>query len=250
MSENSKIYINEFNSNGLVQSSFGMVMLFLKSAFKIRIHGAKKNKTYISKSKRKRNIKIRFKRCAINNVVYIDENFEGKLSITIDGNNNNVFIGKNTSLSGTVISIYQNDSIVSIGSDVSIGNNNNIEVSEFNYSPSLIIGNDCMISYNVTIRLSDAHPIYNLSNERINIGSDLSIGKHVWIGHDTTILKSVSIGDGCIIGTSSLITKSIPKYSIAAGNPGKVIRQGDFYWCRTEDKNHIQQARSFYSMIE
>lgn len=241
--------LNKYNSNKVEQSSFQLLMLFIKSGFKIRVHGANRNKVHISKSKFKRKIKIRFKKESINNLITIDDDFKGNINILVDGNNNNIHIGNNVELSGTTLAIYQNNSLAVIGNDVTIGANNKIEISEFSYSPSFIIDDDCMISYNVTIRLSDAHPVYNFTHERMNIGLDFSIGKHVWIGHDTTILKSVSIGDGCIIGTSSLITKSIPNYSVAAGNPGKIIRQGDFYWSRTEDEVHIKKARSFYPII-
>lgn len=50
------------------------------------------------------------------------------------------------------------------------------------------------------------------------------IKDNVWIGAGTIILSGVTIGEGCIIGAGSVVTKSIPAYSIAAGNPAKVIK--------------------------
>lgn len=50
------------------------------------------------------------------------------------------------------------------------------------------------------------------------------IGKNVWIGDKATILPGVTIGDGAIIGANTVVTKDIPPYSIAGGNPAKVIR--------------------------
>lgn len=52
----------------------------------------------------------------------------------------------------------------------------------------------------------------------------VTIGNDVWIGDKVTILAGVEIGDGCIIGAGSVVTKSIPPYSIAAGVPARVIR--------------------------
>ena len=52
----------------------------------------------------------------------------------------------------------------------------------------------------------------------------VTIGNDVWIGDRVIILAGVEIGDGCIIGAGSVVTKSIPAYSIAAGVPCKVIR--------------------------
>ncbi len=50
------------------------------------------------------------------------------------------------------------------------------------------------------------------------------IGNDVWIGHGSVILPGVKIGNGAIVGSLSVVTKDIPPYSIAVGNPARVIR--------------------------
>lgn len=50
------------------------------------------------------------------------------------------------------------------------------------------------------------------------------IGDDVWIGSRVTILPGVHIGEGAIIGASSVVTKDVPAYSIVGGNPAKVIK--------------------------
>lgn len=55
-------------------------------------------------------------------------------------------------------------------------------------------------------------------------GEPVRIGKDVWIGSAAIILPGVSIGDGAIIGAGAVVTKDIPPYSMAVGNPAKVIR--------------------------
>ena len=50
------------------------------------------------------------------------------------------------------------------------------------------------------------------------------IGKDVWIGDKATILPGVTIGDGAVIAANAVITKDVPAYSIAAGNPAKIIK--------------------------
>lgn len=57
------------------------------------------------------------------------------------------------------------------------------------------------------------------SNNRVLIGHD------VWIGEGCIIKQGVTIGVGSVIGMGSIVTKNIPPYSIAAGNPARVIRQ-------------------------
>ncbi len=52
----------------------------------------------------------------------------------------------------------------------------------------------------------------------------IAIGNNVWIGDKATILGGVSIGDGVIIAANSVVTKDIPPYSVAAGNPAKIIK--------------------------
>jgi phosphonate metabolism protein (transferase hexapeptide repeat family) len=52
----------------------------------------------------------------------------------------------------------------------------------------------------------------------------VSIGHDVWIGHGAIVLPSRSIGTGAVIGAGSVVTKDIPAYSIAVGNPARVLR--------------------------
>lgn len=52
----------------------------------------------------------------------------------------------------------------------------------------------------------------------------ISIGHNVWIGDSVIILPGVKIGNGAVIGAGSVLTKNIPPYAIAAGNPAKVIK--------------------------
>ena len=54
---------------------------------------------------------------------------------------------------------------------------------------------------------------------------DTIIGNDVWIGHQALIMPAVTIGDGAIIASRSVVTKDVPPYSIVAGNPAKVIRK-------------------------
>ena len=52
---------------------------------------------------------------------------------------------------------------------------------------------------------------------------DIIIGDNVFIGMNSLIIKSVTIGNGAIIGAGSVVTKDIPELSIVGGNPAKVI---------------------------
>lgn len=54
---------------------------------------------------------------------------------------------------------------------------------------------------------------------------DIVIGNDVWIGYEAVILAGVTIGDGAIIGTSAVVTKDVPPYTIVGGVPAKPIRK-------------------------
>mgnify|MGYP001778212484 CR=1 FL=1 len=56
----------------------------------------------------------------------------------------------------------------------------------------------------------------------------VEIGDNVWIGEGVVIMPGVTIGRGCIIGANSTVTKSIPPYCIAVGQPARVIKEYDF----------------------
>jgi acetyltransferase-like isoleucine patch superfamily enzyme len=75
---------------------------------------------------------------------------------------------------------------------------------------------------------SDGHNIVK-HGERINSANDISIGCHVWLADNVTVLKGASIGDQSIVGINSTLTKPIGSGVIAVGNPAKVV-QDEVSW--------------------
>lgn len=62
-------------------------------------------------------------------------------------------------------------------------------------------------------------------NAKFPFKGDTHIGNDVWIGYNTKFMPGVTVGDGAIIGTESLITKNVGPYEIWGGNPAKLIRK-------------------------
>lgn len=101
----------------------------------------------------------------------------------------------------------------------------------FNYNCTLqdvgkiTIGDDCMLAPGVAIYTA-GHPLHPDSrNSGYEYGMDVTIGNNVWIGGSVVVTPGVRIGDCCVIGAGSVVTKDIPAWSLAAGNPCRVIRK-------------------------
>jgi virginiamycin A acetyltransferase len=103
----------------------------------------------------------------------------------------------------------------------------------------LKIGNYCSLAAGVTILLGGEHHPQWITTYPFNIvlegvttrkpnpysKGNVIIGNDVWIGKNVLILSGVQIGDGAIVGASSVVTNDIEPYSIVAGNPAKLIRK-------------------------
>lgn len=113
------------------------------------------------------------------------------------------------------------------GDHVFIGNNTYINYNCcFLDSAKVTIGDYVYMGPNCNI-FTPCHPIHHeLRKEKvIEYALPVTVGSHSWIGGDVVITPGVTIGENCVIGAGSVVTKNIPDNSIAVGNPCKVIRQ-------------------------
>lgn len=102
------------------------------------------------------------------------------------------------------------------------------------------IGDNCMFAPNVSI-FTAGHPVHPVSrNTMYEYGIEITIGDNVWIGGNTVVLPGVKIGSNTVIGAGSVVTKDIPDWVIAAGNPCKVIRK-----ITEEDKKFYFRDKEF-----
>jgi acetyltransferase-like isoleucine patch superfamily enzyme len=105
------------------------------------------------------------------------------------------------------------------------------------FGNSFELGEDAMLAEDVRFNIGDQHAIIDLEAfEPLNQAvASLICGSHVWFGYGSLIMissREVRIGDGSIVGAGSLVTRSIPNFSLAAGVPARVIKK-NVSWTRS-----------------
>lgn len=160
--------------------------------------------------------------------------------------------------------LYPNENIRTICYISNLPKRSNVEIGEYTYysdnhnSPEnfydhiqhhyeflgdkLIIGKFCAIAEGVTFIMNGAnHRMEGFTTYPFNIfgggwekvtptieqlpfRGDTVIGNDVWIGQNVTIMPGVEIGDGAIIAANSTVTKNVEAYTVAGGNPAKIIK--------------------------
>lgn len=96
---------------------------------------------------------------------------------------------------------------------------------------SVIIGNDVLMASDITL-CAHNHGINPLASEpymsqKLDV-KQITIGDNCWIGDKVIVVAGVTIGKGSIIGAGSVVTKDVPDYCIAVGNPAKIIKKYNF----------------------
>lgn len=132
----------------------------------------------------------------------------------------NVHIGD-----GSIISCYKKGS-VSIGSNVWATRSLNLWAGEnIIIDDDVLIGSYCLITdmiHGIDAEAEERYQLQDFTSKPVHIESGC------WIGDKASILPGVRIGKKSIIGANSVVTKDIPAYSMAVGNPAKVVKQWSF----------------------
>lgn len=86
------------------------------------------------------------------------------------------------------------------------------------------IGKNTLLGPNVQIYTA-GHPTDPILRRKTEFGKAITIGRDTWIGGGAIILPGVTIGDGVTIGAGSVVTKNIDSFTVAVGNPAKIIKR-------------------------
>jgi acetyltransferase-like isoleucine patch superfamily enzyme len=113
--------------------------------------------------------------------------------------------------------------------DVKIGNNTIIGLSNVIIGP-VDIGDGVMLAQNIVVSgLNHSYEAIDVSPSKQPVSTkQITINDDVWIGANAVITAGVTIGKHAVIGAGSVVVKDVPAYSIAVGNPAKVIKAYNF----------------------
>ncbi|CYU77618.1 2%2C3%2C4%2C5-tetrahydropyridine-2-carboxylate N-succinyltransferase [Streptococcus suis] len=118
--------------------------------------------------------------------------------------------------------------ILSFGDNVVVGDNVRIScIEKIRIGKNVLIGSRVLIIDNAHGKYDgqDADTPYTPPNLRTLQSEPIEVGDNVWIGEGAVIQKGVRIGSGCVIAANTVVTKDVPKNSIVAGLPGRIIKQ-------------------------
>ncbi|MEO7531734.1 MAG: acyltransferase [Sediminibacterium sp.] len=112
--------------------------------------------------------------------------------------------------------------------DVLIGHHSLIGMGNTIIGP-VTIGNDVILAQNIVASgLNHGYEDIQMPISQQNINTaPIVIEDECWIGANVVIVAGVTIGKHCVVAAGAIVTKNIPPYSVAVGNPAKVIKQYD-----------------------
>lgn len=141
-------------------------------------------------------------------------------------------------------------SSIYLGVMFDVGTQGRVSVGEFTLingariicDAEVSIGDYCLISWNTVFMDTARLPTEKAARrnelaataareprriEGVAAAGPIRIGRNVWIGFDACVLPGVNIGEGSVIGARSVVVEDVPPFSVAVGNPARIIRQLD-----------------------
>lgn len=135
------------------------------------------------------------------------------------------------------IEVIRNFKNIEFSPSLIFGNNVTIQdCCHIGCANKIIIGDNVHIASKVLITdhnhgrysgVNQSSPLLD-TQERELVLSTITIGKNIQISDGAVILPGVKIGDGCFIGSNTVVNRDIPSYSIAVGNPARIIKKYNF----------------------
>jgi len=177
---------------------------------------------------------------------------KSSLTLRIYGNNNHIKIDSISYTRQLDVRIGVRESTISNNCEIQFGKNlrsgSNLQLLLYNHKNKLNVGDDCLFSRNIIVRLGDRpHLIFDSeTGEYIDNSQDgVKIGDHVWVGERVYITKNVTIPNDCILAVNSVVTKRFEETNcVIAGNPAKVVKQ-NVKWIHNETPEFLKDGSKY-----
>ena len=150
--------------------------------------------------------------------VCLINSLKNKISVNLE-KGSNLEIGRHLMVDGPLYIKCEQGASLTIGNRVFFNHNCSITAHS-----SISIGDECNIANNVVI-VDHNHKLDSNGLKEGFTFKEVSIGKKVWIGANSTVLQGVSIGDGAVIAAGAVVTKDVPSYEIWGGVPARFIKK-------------------------
>ena len=160
------------------------------------------------------------------NVIIIHQGVKfAPLSFNLYGDHHKIVIGEGCQFNGpSAIWAEDQSCFISIGAASTF---EGVHFSATEPGSKLLIGNDCMFSYDIDIRTGDSHSLVSAETGlRYNYAKDIQIGDHVWIASHCILTKGVQIPSNCVVATGSMVNRAFSEENtVIAGRPAQVVRR-------------------------
>ena len=227
---------------------------------KLSIKGSDTNKVFSKGGYSNIDLKINFVD-GENSIVFLGAKLKGTATLTVRGSDSFIYIGDECTFKKLIIDSNQKSDFIAIGNHVTTNFDcafrsglraTKHEIDNYEDSPGIIIGDDCMFAADCLVRSSDAHPILEYpSLKHLNESTkSVVIEEHVWIARNASILKNTTIGANSIIALDTVVTKDVPKYSVAKGTPMRISSFKGKIWQRAFTKKSENLALKYYKKYE
>lgn len=170
----------------------------------------------------------------------------GDLTINIVGNNNVIEFDSIRIASNLYITMGHNglnecnNGLLKVGRGTFFGK---VDIFMLESDSKCIIGEDCLFFWDVYLRCSDSHSIFDFEGNLLNYGGNIEIADHVWLGLETLVLKNTRIASDCVIGAKSVVTKSFTTpHCIIAGSPAKIVKEGITWNNKSPEQSKSQKS--------
>jgi len=150
------------------------------------------------------------------------------------GDNDRIRLGRHTLVEGE-LAVCEYGGRIEIGEHSYVGRGAHVWSGE-----SVKIGSYVLLAHNVNVTDTNTHQLSALERAEHFLRTDVhgqpflkgsiktgpvEISDHAWLNFGVAVLRGVNIGEGAIIGACSVVTKHVPPYTLAVGNPARVVRE-------------------------